>query len=46
MTEREFREQELPEQEFPEQDPVKLYVPKRKNLHTVRDPFAPVGVFD
>ena len=46
MAEREFREQELPEQEFPEQDPVKLYVPKRKNLHTVRDPFAPVGVFD
>ena len=43
QTERE----ELPEQErIPEQDPVKLYVPHRKQPRTVRDPQAPVGVFD
>lgn len=39
-------EQDFTGQGFPEQDPVKLYVPKRKNLQTVRSPFAPVGVFD
>ncbi len=30
----------------PEQDPVKLYVPHRKRPGTIRDPEAPVGVFD
>lgn len=39
-------EQDFTGQGFPEQDPVKLYVPKRKNPQTVRSPFAPVGVFD
>ncbi len=39
-------EQDFTGQGFPEQDPVKLYVPKRKNLQQVRSPFAPVGVFD
>ena len=34
------------EERVPEQDPVKLYVPHRKQLRTVRDPKAPVGVFD
>ena len=33
-------------QGFDEQDPVKLYVPHRRRLETVRDPRAPVGVFD
>ena len=31
---------------FDEQDPVKLYVPHHRKQGTVRDPGAPVGVFD
>lgn len=36
----------MEEQNFDEQDPVKLYVPHRRRQGTVRDPMAPVGVFD
>ena len=48
IIERTRAEKERPgtEDRVPEQDPVKLYVPHRKKLHTVRDPQAPVGVFD
>lgn len=34
------------EEHIPEQDPVKLYIPHRKRIRIVRDPDAPVGVFD
>ena len=48
IIERTQTEKERPgtEDRVPEQDPVKLYVPHRKKMHTVRDPQAPVGVFD
>ena len=48
IIERTQRENERPdiEDRVPEQDPVKLYVPHRKKLRAVRDPQAPVGVFD